>query len=122
MINLHRLIALISRQVLMVILSLSLFWGGIVILMAKISGWSLFFGLLIIPAGAVLTLFTIDEVAIKLLIPPTFKPTKCTVCGKTTFASEEKERVVCGLCREEETDELLKIIEKERKLSLIPFS
>ncbi len=92
----------------MVILSLSLFFGGIVILLSHIPGWSLFFGLIITPLGVVLMIFTIDEVARKLFTPPPFKPVKCTVCGKLTFAKEEKEKVVCGFCREEEIDELLR--------------
>ncbi len=104
---------LVYRQTLMVILSLSLFGGGIVILVSHIPVWSLFFGLMITPLGVVLTIFTLDEVARKLLIPPPFKLAKCTVCGKQTFAKEEKENVVCGLCREEEINELLEILKEK---------
>ena len=99
---------LVYRQTLMVILSLSLFFGGIVILISHIPGWSLFFGLTITPLGVVLTIFTLDEVARKLFAPPNFKPVKCSECGKITYAKEEGKNAVCGFCREEEIDELLK--------------
>jgi len=108
MLNKLRLMALVYRQTLMVILSLALFFGGVVILVSHIPVWSLFFGLMITPLGVVLTIFTLDEVARKLLVPPPFRPVKCSVCGKTTYAKEEKENVVCGLCREGEIDELLR--------------
>ncbi|PIU28809.1 hypothetical protein COT08_00410, partial [Candidatus Woesebacteria bacterium CG07_land_8_20_14_0_80_44_9] len=70
----------------MTILSLSLFGGGIAILFARIPGWSLFFGLIIVPIGFVLTILTLDEVARNLIVPPPYKSVKCKVCGKSTYA------------------------------------
>lgn len=94
----------------MVILSLSLFFGGIVILISRISGWSLFFGLIITPLGTIFTVLTLDEVARNLVVPPPFKPIKCHVCGKITYAEEGKEDVICGRCRKDISEKLLEEI------------
>lgn len=102
-----RLAILLSKSFLMTILSLSLFGGGIAILFARIPGWSLFFGLIIVPIGFVLTILTVDEVARSLVAPPPFKPVKCNVCGKITYAEEGKEDVVCGRCRKDISEKLL---------------
>lgn len=84
-----------------VILSLALFLGGIWILSLGIPGWSLFFGLIFTPMGAAFTVFTLDDVARNKIIPPPFKPAKCNVCGKDTFAKEGEEDVICGRCRKD---------------------
>lgn len=102
-----RLAILLTRSLLLCLLSLSLFFGGIAILFARISGWSLFFGLIIIPTGFVLTIFTLDEVARSLVIPPPFKPVKCKVCGKITYAKEDEEDVICARCREDISEKIL---------------
>jgi len=94
----------------MVILSLSLFFGGIVILISRISGWSLLFGLIITPLGTIFTVLTLDEVARNLVVPPPFKPVKCHVCGKITYAEEGKEDVICGRCRKDISEKLLEEI------------
>lgn len=102
-----RLAILLSRNALMTALSLGLFLGGIAILFARIPGWSLLFGLIIIPVGFTLTIFTLDEVARNLVVPPPFHPVKCNVCGKQTYAKEEDKDVICGRCREDITEKLL---------------
>lgn len=105
-----RLVILLSKSLLTTILSLSLFFGGIALLLAKIPGWSLFFGLIITPLGFVFTIFTLDEVAKNLVVPPPFKPVRCNVCGKTTYAKEEEEDVICGRCRKDISEKLLEEI------------
>lgn len=102
-----RLAILLTKQVLTVILSLSLFFGGIILLLAKIPGWSLFFGLIITPLGTVFTIFTLDEVARSLVVPPPFHPVKCNVCGKMTYAKEEEKDVICGRCRQDISEKIL---------------
>ena len=102
-----RLAILLTKQVLTVILSLALFFGGIILLLAKIPGWSLFFGLILIPLGTMFTIFTLDEVARNLVVPPPFKPVKCNVCGKITYASESEEEVICGRCRKDISEKIL---------------
>jgi len=105
-----RLALLLSKSFLMVILSLSLFFGGIVILISRISGWSLLFGLIITPMGTIFTVLTLDEVARNLVVPPPFKPIKCHVCGKITYAKEGQEDVICGRCRKDISEKLLEEI------------
>ena len=107
-----RLTILLSKSFLMTILSLSLFGGGIAILFARIPGWSLFFGLIIVPIGFVLTILTLDEVARNLVAPPPFHAVKCNVCGKITYAKEDEKDVICGRCREDIGE---KISEEKRK-------
>lgn len=102
-----RLAILLSKSFLMTILSLSLFGGGIAILFARIPGWSLFFGLIIVPIGFVLTILTIDEVARNIVVPPPYKSVKCNVCGKMTYAKEEEEDVICGRCRKDISEKIL---------------
>ena len=105
-----RLALLLSKSFLMVILSLSLFFGGIVILISRIPGWSLFFGLIITPLGTIFTVLTLDEVARNLVVPPPFKPVKCHVCGKITYAKEDEKDVICGRCRKDISEKLLEEI------------
>lgn len=83
------------------ILSLSLFLGGIWILSLDIPGWSLLWGLIIIPIGLTFTVYTLDSVFRNRISPPHFKITKCQVCGKTTYAPEDEEETICARCRKE---------------------
>ncbi|MFZ5366492.1 MAG: hypothetical protein ACOZBZ_04375 [Patescibacteria group bacterium] len=105
-----QLVTLVSKQVLMVVLSLGLFFGGILILLAKIPGWSLFFGLIIIPLGVVFTILTLDEVARSLVVPPPYKSVKCNVCEKPTYAKGDEKEVICGHCRKDISEKLLEEI------------
>ena len=93
-----------------IFLSLALFLGGIWILSLNISGWSLFWGLILIPIGAVFTIFTLDRVSRNRITPPSFKLIKCQVCGRKTFIKEGEKKIVCGRCQED----ILKGILKER--------
>lgn len=91
-----------------IILSLALFLGGIWVLSLRIPGWSLFFGLIITPLGLAFCIYTLDDVAKNMVAPPPFKPIKCNVCGKNTFAKEAEEDVICGKCRKDIQKEILK--------------
>jgi len=108
MLRLSRQLALVIRHSLTTILSLTIFTGGIVILLSRIPGWSLFLGLLLIPLGLVLMVFSLDETARKVFVPENFRPARCSLCGKMTYAKEGEKEVVCGICQEKEVDELLK--------------
>lgn len=90
-----------------VLLSLALLLGGIWLLSLRIPGWSLFFGLIIIPIGTALTIFTLDEIARNVIIPSDFKSVRCNVCGKTTYARESKKDVICWRCREDISEKIL---------------
>lgn len=90
------------------ILSLSLFLGGIWLLSLRIPGWSLLWGLIIIPIGLAFTVYTLDDVARNVVAPPPFKPVKCNVCGKNTYAKEDEKDVICWRCREDITEKILK--------------
>lgn len=90
-----------------ILLSLALFFGGIWLLSLRIPGWSLFFGLMITPIGFVFVVFTLDEVARNVIIPSPFRPARCNVCGKMTYAREGKEDVICGRCREDISEKIL---------------
>lgn len=93
-----------------IILSLSLFFGGIWLLSLRIPGWSLFFGLIATPLGLVFTIYTLDDVARNVITPSLFKAAKCNVCGKTTYAKEDEEDVICWRCRENISEKLLEEI------------
>lgn len=84
-----------------VILSLALFLGGIWILSLKIPGWSLFFGLVITPVGFAFCVYALDDIARNVVAPPPFKPTKCNVCGKITYAKEGAKDIICAHCRKD---------------------
>ena len=98
----------VLKQLLSVILSLALFAGGIAILYLHLPGWSLILGLPAILLGVVFIIFVLDQVARELFTPPHFIMTKCKVCGKTTFVKEGNQDKICGRCREELVEELLK--------------
>lgn len=91
-----------------IILSLALFLGGIWLLSLRIPGWSLLWGLIILPIGFVFTVYTLDDVARNVVAPPLFKAVKCNVCGKITYAREDKEDVICWRCREDISEDVLK--------------
>jgi len=89
----------LTRDLPSIILSLSLFLGGIWILSLRIPGWSLFWGLILIPVGASFTVYALDSVSRNRIAPPEYRPVKCKVCGKMTFAKEKE--AVCGRCQED---------------------
>lgn len=101
------LATLTLRSILLTLLSLSLLFAGIALLFTKVPGWSLFFGLILIPTGTALTIFTLDEVARSMIVPPPFKAVKCKVCGKITYARQDEEDVICGRCREDISEKIL---------------
>ncbi|MBU3956753.1 hypothetical protein KKI19_00530 [Patescibacteria group bacterium] len=90
-----------------IFLSLALFLGGIWLLSLRIPGWSLFFGLIITPLGIVFTIYTLDDIARNVVAPPPFKPVRCNVCGKITYAKEDEKDVICWRCREDITEKIL---------------
>jgi len=90
-----------------IFLSLALFLGGIWLLSLRIPGWSLLFGLIITPVGFALTIYTLDDIARNVVAPPLFRPVRCNVCGKITYAREAKEDVICWRCREDITEKIL---------------
>jgi hypothetical protein len=102
------LIQFLVKDIPSVILSLALFMGGIWILSLRIPGWSLFFGLIITPVGFAFTIYTLDSIARNTVASPPLKLIKCNVCGKNTYAREEREDVICGHCREDISEAILK--------------
>lgn len=102
------LIKFFIKDIPSVILSLSLFLGGVWLLSLRIPGWSLFFGLIIIPTGFAFVIYSLDSVAKNTVSPPNFKTTRCKVCGKTTFAKKDKKDAICSSCRESVTRGILK--------------
>ena len=101
-------VRLTIREVCLTILSLAFFIGGVWLLSIRAAGWTLFWGLILTPIGIAFTVYTLDEVARSVVVPPPFKPTRCNVCGKTTYAEEGKEDVICGRCWKEITEKVLK--------------
>lgn len=91
-----------------IVLSLALFFGGIWLLSLRIPGWSLFFGLIATPLGLVFTIYTLDDVARNVVAPPSFRPKRCNVCGKTTYAKKEDKDFICRRCREDVSEAVLK--------------
>ena len=89
-------------------LSLVLFIGGIALIALRIPGWSLLWGLIILPIGFAFTIYTLDDVARNVVAPPPFKPVRCNVCGKITYAREGDKDVICNRCREDITEAILK--------------
>ena len=96
------------RLFLLLLLSLTLFLGGIIFSLSKIAVWGLLLGVILTPLGAILILITIDEAARRIFFPPDYKTTNCSVCGKLTFIEEGEKVAVCGYCREKEIDQVLK--------------
>lgn len=89
-------------------ISLALFFGGILLLSLRIPGWGLFFGILAIPIGIAFTIYTLDKVASNVVTPLPFVHTRCNVCGKITFAREGETDVICGRCRRDIVETVLK--------------
>jgi hypothetical protein len=93
-----------------IFLDLALFLGGIWLLSLRIPGWSLFWGLILVPTGAAFTIITLDKVSRNRITPPRFETVKCRVCGKITFVKKGEKELVCGQCRKD----ILKGTLKER--------
>lgn len=82
-----------------VILSLSLFFGGITLLALRIPGWSLFLGLPATQIGIVFLIFTFDEVAKKKVGPDSLKIIYCSVCGEPTVTPIGQKEDICEECQ-----------------------
>jgi len=101
------LIKFIIKDLPSIVLSLALFLGGIWLLSLHIPGWSLLWGLIILPIGFAFMVYTLDDVARNVIVPAPFKLTKCKVCSKNTYAREDDKDVICGRCREDITKAIL---------------
>jgi len=91
-----------------IFISLALFFGGILLLSLRIQGWGLFFGIIAIPIGIAFTIYTLDKVARNVITPLPFVHTRCNICGKITFAREGETDVICGRCRRDIVEGVLK--------------
>lgn len=77
-----------------------LFAGAVVILALRIPGWSLLLGAPLTVIGAVLLIFTIDEIARVRIMPHPYV-TSCSVCGKPTpvIPGVPEKDTICAICK-----------------------
>lgn len=93
------LLYFLIRQLPRLIISLTLFIGGIIILSLRISGWGLFLGLPATQVGLIFLIFTFDEIAKRRVGPQSFHLLSCSVCGQPTPAPSWQKEKVCEECQ-----------------------
>jgi hypothetical protein len=81
-----------------IVLSLSLFAGGIFLLALRISGWSLILGLPAVQIGIVFLIFTFDDVARRKVGPESLHQVPCSICGKIVLTHQWEKEKVCIDC------------------------
>lgn len=96
-----------SNHYLSIIISLCLFIGGIIILGLRIPGWSLFLGLPAIQVGAILLIFSFDNLARKNVGIQSLQVLECSICRQPTVAPKWKKEAICETCQKEIAQEAL---------------
>jgi len=93
------LVKVICRSAIPVILLLM----GVVVLVLRIPGWSLFLGLPLVVLGAVFTVYTYDHLVSKSLGDYTNLVTKCVKCRRPTphFKGQDPKSTLCPVCVDE---------------------
>lgn len=90
---------LVTKTLPTLILSLTLFIGGIWLLISKIPDWSLFLGIPATQVGIILLIFTFDEINKKKNLPDDYHLIPCSVCRKPTPAPIDQQEKICLECR-----------------------
>ncbi|OGD53641.1 hypothetical protein A3J78_01790 [Candidatus Beckwithbacteria bacterium RBG_13_35_6] len=82
----------------LLVLSLGLFFGGIILLILRIPGWSIFLGLPSIQIGIVFLIFSFDGIAKREVGPSSCKLVDCSICGKPMIISGNVKKRICEQC------------------------
>ena len=85
----------------LMILSITLFLGGVYILALKIAFWSLFLGIASIQIGIVLIILAFDALIKRKTKPITedYQSLNCLVCRKNTFVPKYQTVAICDECK-----------------------
>jgi len=82
------------------LIPLSLLFSGIVLLISKVSGWSLIAGLPLVVFGLVFSIYSYDEFLREEENFSYSSPKKCSICGRKTYNFEKiKGKIVCRDCK-----------------------
>lgn len=95
------IVEFLTKSLLLFLLSLVFFIGGIIILALRIPGWSLFLGLPAVQIGIVCLIFTFEAISRqKSTFPPKeYHLVDCLVCGRQTMASKDIQKKICEDCQ-----------------------
>lgn len=84
----------------LIIVSLSLLFGGIAILYVQIPFWSLVYGLPAVFLGIMLTILSFNEIARnRTTLVSEYHEIPCRICGKSTLVPFLIEKTVCSNCQ-----------------------
>lgn len=77
------------------------FIGGVVILISRISGWSLILGLPVTIIGIAILINVFDEITSSIILPRSHI-TACMVCKKPTLVIPgiAEDQMICAKCRQ----------------------
>jgi|SRR3989344_2097377 len=91
-------IKLIFKGLIPVVLLIS----GLVLLILRLPGWSIIFGLPITIFGVIFLIYTYDEIVQKKINPFTEELANCSICGKLTpvFPGEDPDYIICHTCKD----------------------
>jgi hypothetical protein len=90
-----------TKSLLLFLLSLVFFVGGIVLLALQIPGWSLFLGLPAVQIGIVCLIFTFEAISRQKSTLPSkeYHLVDCLVCGRQTMAPKYIQKKICDNCQ-----------------------
>ena len=97
------LLKFFSRTLPLVFLSLVFFAGGIVLLLSRLPGWSLFLGLPATQIGIILLILTFDDIARKKFGPENLCVVSCSICGRPTPTPCGQKEDICADCQKKIT-------------------
>ena len=91
-----------------VLVSLTLFIGGLILLSLRIPGWSLFLGLPSIQVGIIFLIFSLDQLARRKAGVQSLQILECSICRQPTITPKWKKEVICDNCEKEVAKKVLR--------------
>lgn len=83
-----------------IVVSLFLFIGGIIILIADISGWSLILGVPATQIGIIFSIFTFDRIINQKIDPENLHIVHCSICHAPVVVPANQALDICPDCQE----------------------
>ncbi|MCL4382409.1 MAG: hypothetical protein M1575_03050 [Patescibacteria group bacterium] len=95
------------RFILQTIICLSILAGGVIILILRISVWSLVLGLPMVQIGVFFLILSFDELARKKFGKESIQVVLCSVCGQPTYSPSWQNEQICPACEKKLKNKLL---------------
>ena len=94
------------KQIGSIILALTLFLGGILLLSLNLPGWSLILGLPAVQIGIIFLIFSFDEIAREKVGPVGLRSIPCSICGDQVVVRKGVQEAICEDCQQKISQKL----------------